>query len=504
MPWSMASALNNPVARASFWALAVGIAYILWNLFYAFFISPVRHVPGPFLSRISIVPYRWATFKVRRSAYAHGLIERYGPIVVIAPDQVHTSDDEAMKVIYDRSSIKTRFYSNMGSWKGVVTTLGKLDYAAAGPTRTNLLQCFQNRNLEALTERIDAHVFQFVDIMKAKARESENVDGVVWFRLLALDIVTDVLWGEDTDLLGHAGSGTPAFLRRFFAFSKYNALKSFIPAVETVVKNVGPPKWAQLRQDCLDMDVTAREALARWNEKDVKTHDRDVLSMLSNLENAEDPQNRILSEHLPAYMVEMMAAGSSTTSHTAAFACWALANHPEAQTRLRQELFQVFPDAFDLDMKATQKSEFLDAVIKETMRMWPMIPGPLERYLGKPIQVNGLTVPPGVIASTSALTSGRNADVYPEPGKWKPERWLDATERMRLNWTPFGYGSRICPGMNLAVAELKYMIGATFRNMRAVQPKGIDWESIEMVDVFAAGTKSGHCWLRFELDSETP
>ena len=41
--------------------------------------------------------------------------------------------------------------------------------------------------------------------------------------------MTDVLWGEDTDLLGHAGSETPAFLKRFFAFSKYNAMKSFIP-----------------------------------------------------------------------------------------------------------------------------------------------------------------------------------------------------------------------------------------------------------------------------------
>lgn len=453
---------------------------------------------------MSSIPYRLATFKARRSVYANDLIERYGPIVVIAPDQVHTNDDQAMKTIYDRSAIKTSFYANMGSWKGVTSTLGKLDYASAAPTRTNLIQCFQNRNLETLTEHIDGHVFQFVDIMKGKARSGENVDGVVWFRLLALDIVTDVLWGEDTDLLGHAGSDTPDFLRRFFAFSKYNALKSFIPAVETIAKYIGPPKWSKLRQDCLDMDVTAKEALQRWNEKDVKTHNRDVLSMLSSMENAENPQDRIQPDHLPAYMVEMMAAGSSTTSHTAAFACWALANRPEAQKSLRAELFEIFPDSAQLDMRASQRSEWLDAVIKETMRLWPMIPGPLERYLGKPIEVNGHTVPPGVIASTSALSSGRKADVYPDPEAWKPERWLNATERMKLNWTPFGYGSRICPGSNLALTELKYMLCAIFRSMRAVQPKRVAWEPIEMVDVFAAGTKSGHCWLRFELDDHTP
>ena len=414
------------------------------QVLYAFVLSPVRHVPGPFWSRVSSIPYRWATFQIRRSAYAQSLIEKYGPIVVIAPDQIHTTDDQAMKIIYDRSSIKTQFYVGMGSWKGVISTLGKLDYASAEPSRRNLIQCFQNRNLEALSEHINRHVFQFVDIMKREAAKGENVDGVIWFRLLALDVVTDVLWGEDTDLLGHAGDDTPAFLRRFFAFSKYNALKSFIPAVEVFVRNFGPPKWARMRQDCLDLDTTARQALARWNEKEVKAHDRDVLSMLSSQADAEDPQNRISQSDLPAYMVEMMAAGSSTTSHTAAFACWALTNNPEAQRKLREDLFALYPDPAKMDLRETQHSRWLDAVITETMRMWPMIPGPLERILGKPIEVNGLTVPPGVIASTSALSSGRNADVYADPEVWRPERWFEANERMKLNWTPFGYGSRIC------------------------------------------------------------
>ncbi|SMR53672.1 unnamed protein product [Zymoseptoria tritici ST99CH_3D1] len=494
----------SSAVRTTAYVVAALVAFVAWKVIYAYFLSPVKNIPGPFWARTTSIPYRLATLRARRSAYAHDLIRRYGPIVVIAPDQVHTSDEVAMKTIYDRSSIKTSFYLNMGSWKGVVTTLGKLDSASAAPTRANLIQCFQNRNLDTLTEHIDAHVNQFVSIMKDEADAGEDVDGVVWFRLLALDIVTDVLWGDQTNLLGNAGSGTPDFLRRFFAFSQYNALKSFIPPIEFIVKHFGPPSWTRLRQDCMDLDVTAREALARWNEKDIKTHDRDVLSMLSSMDKPDDPENNIKQEDLPAYMVEMMAAGSSTTSHTAAFACWALANHPEAQKKLREELFNVFPEPHDLDMKASQKSEYLDAVIRETMRLWPMIPGPLERYLGKPITVNGMQVPTGVIASTSALTSGRNPDVFPEPEKWIPERWLDATDRMKLNWTPFGYGSRICPGSNLALTELKYMLGALFRNMRAVPPRNTESKSIELRDVFAAGTASGHCWLRFETDVESP
>lgn len=252
------------------------------------------------------------------------------------------------------------------------------------------------------------------------------------------------------------------------------------------------------------MDVTARDALERWHENQTHKHNRDVLSMLKSMEANEDITKHLPNEHIPAYMVEMMAAGSSTTSHTAVFACWALANNTTYQQKLRRELFKVFPDPASLDMRAAQDCEYLDCVIKETMRVWPMIPGPLERYLGKPITVDGKTVEPGVIASNSAYSQGRKEEVYSDPEVWNPDRWLEATADMRLNWIPFGYGSRSCPGSNLAVTELKYMLCALFRSLRAVQPVGHEKEPLEMMDVFAAGTKSGQCWLRFEQDDQHP
>jgi cytochrome P450 len=80
-------------------------------------------------------------------------------------------------------------------------------------------------------------------------------------------------------------------------------------------------------------------------------------------------------------------------------------------------------------------------------------------------------IPPGIIASTAAYDQGRLASVYPEPESWQPSRWLDATDEMHLNWTPFGHGARACPGSNLAMTELKYMIGTIFRLHRVEPPK---------------------------------
>ncbi len=417
---------------------------------------------------------------------------------MIAPDQVHTTDDVAMKTIYDRTSLKTSFYAQMGSWKGVTSTLGFVDYASAAPTRNNLIQCFQNKNLATLVQNIDSHVNEFIALLDRSAKEDKVLDGVVIFRLLALDIVTDVLWGEEITLLSNISDSTPDLLRRFHAFSTWNALKSFIPGADICVQLLGNAKWKRLRKDCSDMDVTAREALDRWTNNEESRREKDVLSMLQAMNDAEDPKKNLPSDHIPAYMVEMLAAGSSTTSHTAAFACFLLTRNIEAQNRLHKELDVEFPDAGNIDMKRMMDLDFLDCVIRETMRMYPMIPGPLERFLGKEITVAGLKVPVGVVASNAAYDQGRLDDVYPEPDQWKPERWLKADDRMKLNWTPFGYGARACPGSNLAMTELKYMIGAIFRRFKAVLPPAHEHDTLELSDVFAAGSKTGHVWLKFE------
>lgn len=386
----------------------------------------------------------------------------------------------------------------MGSWKGVTSTLGFTTYPEAAPSRNNLIQCFQNRNLAVLVENIESHVHDFIKLLDSRVDTEETVDGVVVFRLLALDIVTDVLWGEKTRLLTDVDEDAArTFIRRFHAFSTWNAMKSFIPGADFVVRHFGTQKWKGLRADCNDMDVTAREALERWQngQTTAQRHEKDVLSMLQSMNSSKAAA--VPPADIPAYMVEMLAAGSSTTSHTAAFACHILTRHPDAQESLRKELQEAFPDVENMDITQSMDLPFLDGVIRETMRMYPMIPGPLERYITREVEMSGKKIPKGVVASTAAYNQGRLESVYPDANSWRPERWIDADERMKLNWTPFGHGSRSCPGSNLAMTELKYMLALIFRKFGVVMPPGQEEDVLEMADVFAAGSRTGHCWLKF-------
>lgn len=216
-----------------------------------------------------------------------------------------------MRGIYYKKSLKTNFYSSMGSWKGVTSTLRFIDYPSPSPSRTNLVQCFQNCNLATLVDNIESHINDFLHLLDVRAVRNEPVDGVVVFRLLALDRGTDVLWGESERLLTTtATNGTPTFLRRFHASSTWNAMKSFIPGLELFVQYVGSRSWKTLRNDCHDLDITARQSLGRWEAAADKGHghrDKEVLSMLQSMNSKAAPA--VSSADMPAYMVEMMVRG---------------------------------------------------------------------------------------------------------------------------------------------------------------------------------------------------
>ena len=154
------------------------------------------------------------------------------------------------------------------------------------------------------------------------------------------------------------------------------------------------------------------------------------------MEAKQKPEERILGKDIPAYMIELLLAGSGTTAITLLILFFNLMLHSEKQDKLRKELMGAFPDKTNIDLRKTIELPYVDAVIRETMRWQPVVPGPQERILGDSLEINGYRIPPGVTASTSPYDQAHLEDVYPEADEWKPERWLGKpTERMQLNCT---------------------------------------------------------------------
>ena len=136
----------------------------------------------------------------------------------------------------------------------------------------------------------------------------------------------------------------------------------------------------------------------------------------------------------------MLAAGHETTSTGLAFAFELLLRNRGVLERLREELAAGDGDAY------------LDAVVKESLRLRPVIDG-AERTLTKPRTLGGWALPPGVKVYPGILLTHMRADLYPEPERFRPERFLDDGAESYA-WLPFGGGIRRCLGAALAQAEM--------------------------------------------------
>jgi cytochrome P450 family 135 len=187
----------------------------------------------------------------------------------------------------------------------------------------------------------------------------------------------------------------------------------------------------QAADELLLDEIARRRRAPDLDERD------DVLSMLLG---AVDEDGRPMTDaELRDELFTMLAAGYETTATQLAFAFDLLLRNPPALERLRASL-----DGGD--------DGYVQAVVRETMRLRPVIDA-AERTLTRPRVVAGWELPPGVKVYPGIALIHMREDLYPAPGEFRPERFLDSPADSYA-WLPFGGGIRRCIGAALAQFEV--------------------------------------------------
>ena len=187
-------------------------------------------------------------------------------------------------------------------------------------------------------------------------------------------------------------------------------------------------------------DLIFEEIRARRDAPDLAERD-DVLSLL--LQARHDDGSEMSDRELRDELMTLLVAGHETSATALAWALEALARHPAVLSRLRDEV-----DAGE--------DTYLDAVVKEILRLRPVIALVLRR-LTEPMEIGGRLLPAGVNVAPCIYLIHRDPDVYPEPRAFRPERFLE-TPPGTYTWIPFGGGVRRCLGASFAQFEIKVVL----------------------------------------------
>jgi cytochrome P450 len=187
-------------------------------------------------------------------------------------------------------------------------------------------------------------------------------------------------------------------------------------------------------------ELIYQEIRARRDAPDLAERD-DVLSLL--LQARHDDGTAMSDEELRDQLMTLLVAGHETTATALAWALDALTHHPATLSRLREEI-EAGDDAY------------LDAVVKEVLRLRPVVPLVLRRLI-EPMEIGGRMLPAGVNVAPCIYLLHRRADVYDEPRAFRPERFLEKPPGT-YTWIPFGGGVRRCLGASFAQFEMKVVL----------------------------------------------
>lgn len=167
----------------------------------------------------------------------------------------------------------------------------------------------------------------------------------------------------------------------------------------------------------------------------------DILSLLmrARYEDGSSMSDQELRDEL----MTLLIAGHESTATSLAWAFERLLRHPGKLARLRDEV-------------AAGEDSYADAVVKETLRLRPVLPFVL-RKLGEPMEIGGHRLPAGAWVAPCAYLIHRREDVYPEPRRFLPERFIERPAGT-YTWIPFGGGVRRCLGASFAQLEMKEVL----------------------------------------------
>ncbi|KAJ3657063.1 hypothetical protein Zmor_016095 [Zophobas morio] len=177
----------------------------------------------------------------------------------------------------------------------------------------------------------------------------------------------------------------------------------------------------------------------------------------------------------------MFVASSETTALTVNMVLTILGIYPDIQEKVFQELVSVLPTIEkDPTLKEISRLDYLDRVIKETLRLVPIVPFIL-RFTDEDIKCDSYVFPAGSNILVPIILLHRDPDVWPEPEKFNPDRFLpdEVAKRHRCSYIPFSFGSRNCIGLRYGMMLVKVMLATILRSFKVQTVDLKSWKDIE-------------------------
>ena len=357
---------------------------------YNVFLHPLRKYPGPKIWAAFRVPYVYNQLKRRLPVRVKHIHDKYGPVVRIAPDELSYTTASAWKDIYASKAGRSQNPKDPAALppphEGQATNMFMANDADHTRHRRLMSHAFSTKGLEEQQPVIASYVDLLIQRLRENAAHPQNM--VAWYNWTTFDIVGDLAFGESFHGLRdqHWHPWVQCIVEGLQAGVYVNALRRY--GLGSVFKYL-IPKAMREKFDQL-FRYTMEKVASRM---DSGTERPDFMSHIMR----HDKDGRQMSrKEIEANAEVLVVAGSETTATLLSGATYYLCMNPRQLEKVTAEVRDAFERDQDINAHALSKLENLLAVLMETSRLYPPVPGSVPRITVNGDTIAGQWVPPAV------------------------------------------------------------------------------------------------------------
>ncbi|KAH6643100.1 cytochrome P450 [Boeremia exigua] len=448
------------------------LLFFVSRAIYRLWLSPLAHIPGPKIA--ALTSWYCAYHDIVRGGQYVWIIEamhqKYGPIVRIRPNVVHVNDPSFIEQLYPQSPHvrRERAQTVLNLFTKHLSVLPTKDHQLHRQRRAVLSRFFSQQNIRRLVPVINETLANLLHRMEGWARDGNPVSFNAAYKAATKDIIQVYALGDGQRCLEMEDLNAPFFdvlhserlIHISVHFYWFTSLISKLPPRILVSLNPSILAFIGFVEDL----TTKIEDIRQTDQEDNSNHTIFHEILRSDISPEQKTTPRLADEAMV-----ITIAGADTTAATLVALTYHVLSDASIFRRLRRELESVMlsPDHAP-DPKALDGLPFLNAVIEETLRLYPTGTHRQDRVAPDEVLVftypdgRKIHIPAGTIVGMTAPLINRHPAWFDDPEMFKPDRYLENPKLLRRHFT-FSKGMRQCLGMNLAYQELQTITAGIFR-----------------------------------------
>ncbi|KAJ1955000.1 hypothetical protein EC988_002123 [Linderina pennispora] len=446
---------------------------MLYTVVYALYLSPLRHIPGPLLARITPLHDKVLRLLGLRTEVCERNFRKYGDIYVISPTSVSISNPHDCSTV-----LATHRFTKSAEYDKMVishpTTFSTRDPQMNKMRRHQIGPAFNPSYLREMEPQILEH-----GILALKQKWDSQLDRAVGhdievvysvdFLLATFDVIGLLGYGQSFHALKNNDTRVVRWARSTVKLALYMAV---FPPIRTWPFCGLISEQLSYMNECTRFGqetIRARKSAASHSNDD---RPRDVLQSFID---SEDPgsKTRMTADQVEAEVRMLLLAATDTTALTLTWTLHLLLLHPDAYRRAVSEIRSQF--AYDEVIRssgARAKLPFTEACIYEAMRLRPVSGQNFTRDVPSGgVQLQGHHIPAGFTVGVNFAGHCLHPTLWDSPERFLPERFLD-NPKAKQTLITFSAGARACPGKALAWMEMLTLLPNILKDYDLCLPKG--------------------------------